>query len=333
VKYLKKYKLFESDEDEDDDVDENDIVPSGFKYSWNDVEDILLHLTDIGFVIDKHDAYYADKKGEQITRWASIHSLMSSNKIEDIKWGIYDIQLSKKTDSKKIKRKIEVSRWESKYRYLDSDIKPIVDIYDEIYSICNHFDKAYQNLEVNSDSYNISLVLATLIDEEFITNATNKDKENRIESSINSFFSTKSSEILQFGRKQWDKYSKRFKELAFDNKLGESAWNFKGSVKDGFLVHFINDTKLTAAVKNTNYPKLPRRSYGDYGIEVTFRKVTDDDLEKLAKIHNVDINYVKDRYEGIMGIFFEFDYNKLYKIVRKMVEEDGYDIQYFNKGY
>lgn len=344
MKYLKKYKLFESDdEDEDDDVDENDIVPSGFKYSWNDVEDILLHLTDIGFVIDKHEAYYADKKGEQITRWASIHSLMSSNKIEDIKWGIYDIQLSKKTDSKKIKRKIEVSRWESKYRYLDSDIKPIVDIYNEISSICNHFDKAYQSLEVESDSYNISLMLATSISDEFITSATNKHIENETSSSIDRFFSEKSSEVLQFGQKftNWSsssKYSKRFKDLAFKNKLGESSWNFKGGLKEGFLVHFINDTSLTTGVKNTNYPKLPTKDYNDYGIKVTFRKVTDGDLEKLAKIHNVDISYVKDRYEGIMGIFFEFDYNKLYKIVKKMVEKSvtqglDWDIRYFKKGY
>jgi len=343
VKYLKKYKLFESDED--DDVDKNDIVPSGFKYSWNDVEDILLYLTDNGFKIDNHEAYYANKKGEKITDYATTRSLRGDNKIEDIKWGIYDIQLSKKTDSKKIRKKVRSNYISSnnQYVYLDSDIESITDIYNEISSICNHFDKAYQNLEVGSDSYSISLMLATSISDEFITSSTNKHIENEKSSSIDRFFSEKSSEVLQFGQKftKWSsssKYSKRFKDLAFKNKLGEYSWNFKGSLKDGFLVHFINDTSLTTSVKNTNYPKLSTKDYNDYGIKVNFRKVTDDDLEKLAKIHNVDISYVKDRYEGIMGIFFEFDYNKLYKIVQKMVEKSvkqglDWDIKYFKMGY
>ena len=72
MKYLKKYKLFESDdEDDDDDVDENDIVPSGFKYSWNDVEDILLHLTDMGFVIDKHEGFLKTNVKDRL-RWIKI---------------------------------------------------------------------------------------------------------------------------------------------------------------------------------------------------------------------------------------------------------------------
>lgn len=342
MRYLKKYKLFESDEE---DIDENEKVPSGFKYSWNDVEDILLYLTDNGFEIDKHEAYYVNKKGEKITNYASIGSLMGDNKIKDIKWGIYDVQLSKKTDSKKITKKIRSNYISSndQYLYLDSDIKSINDIYEEISSICNHFDRAYQNLDIDSDSYNIYLMLATSISDEFITDTTNKDKENQTSSSIEEFFSAKSSDVLQFGQKftKWsssNKYSKRFKDLAFKNKLGEYSWNFKGSIKEGFLVHFINDTSLTAGVKKTNYPKLPTRDYNEYGIKVTFRKVTNDDLEKLAKMQNVDISYVKDRYEGIMGIFFEFDYNKLYKIVRDMVENSvtqglDWDIKAFRKGW
>ena len=71
MKYLKKYKLFESDEN--DDIDKNDIVPSGFKYSWNDVEDILLYLTDNGFKIDNHEAYYANKKGEKTITQLLVH--------------------------------------------------------------------------------------------------------------------------------------------------------------------------------------------------------------------------------------------------------------------
>ena len=46
MKYIKKYKIFE-------DKNEDDIIPEGFKYSWNDIYESLVYLTDIGFEIDE----------------------------------------------------------------------------------------------------------------------------------------------------------------------------------------------------------------------------------------------------------------------------------------
>lgn len=40
MKYLRHYKIFE-------DIDEDDTVPDGFKYSWNDIYESLFYLTDI----------------------------------------------------------------------------------------------------------------------------------------------------------------------------------------------------------------------------------------------------------------------------------------------
>lgn len=65
MKWIKSYnKLFEDIEDEED-----DIIPDGFKYSWNDVNEALLYLTDLGFQIDKPDGYGWDYREEAKKRY------------------------------------------------------------------------------------------------------------------------------------------------------------------------------------------------------------------------------------------------------------------------
>jgi hypothetical protein len=61
MKHLKSYKIFE-------DKDEDNEVPEGFEYSWNDIYESLLYLTDIGFEIDEKSKkrYLADEKGNPI---------------------------------------------------------------------------------------------------------------------------------------------------------------------------------------------------------------------------------------------------------------------------
>jgi hypothetical protein len=64
MKYIKGYKIFEDAQD----GDVNDEVPEGFKYSWNDIYESLLYLTDIGFEIDEKSqkSYLADEKGNEV---------------------------------------------------------------------------------------------------------------------------------------------------------------------------------------------------------------------------------------------------------------------------
>ena len=82
MKHIKTYKIFE-----DIDEDENDIIPDGFKYSWNDIYESLLYLTDIGFEIDEKSQkrYLADEK-------ATLHDLadeygVSAERIRQIENG------------------------------------------------------------------------------------------------------------------------------------------------------------------------------------------------------------------------------------------------------
>lgn len=55
MKHIKRFKIFE-------DVDKDSQVPEGFEYSWNDIYESLLYLTDIGFEIDENSKkrYLAD---------------------------------------------------------------------------------------------------------------------------------------------------------------------------------------------------------------------------------------------------------------------------------
>ena len=89
MKYIKKYKIFEDSEEED----ENALVPEGFKYSWNDIHESLLYLTDIGFKIDEKSErrYLADEKGEPIKGyWEGVyHNSEYKSNVQIAKNAIY----------------------------------------------------------------------------------------------------------------------------------------------------------------------------------------------------------------------------------------------------
>ena len=59
MKYIKSYKIFE-----DNDDDEDNEIPGGFEYSWNDINKALVYLTDLGFEIDKPERYQWDYQEE-----------------------------------------------------------------------------------------------------------------------------------------------------------------------------------------------------------------------------------------------------------------------------
>jgi hypothetical protein len=93
MKYIKKYKIFEDSQEED----ENAIVPEGFKYSWNDVYESLLYLTDIGFKINEKSRYLVDEKGTQLKN--------TYEYIKNAKNAFYEIRLLLRSTSSKLEKK------------------------------------------------------------------------------------------------------------------------------------------------------------------------------------------------------------------------------------
>jgi hypothetical protein len=54
MKHLRNFKIFESDEDEDDDS----TIYTGFEYSFNDIKDTLWDILDLGFKIKENSYCY-----------------------------------------------------------------------------------------------------------------------------------------------------------------------------------------------------------------------------------------------------------------------------------
>lgn len=327
MKHLKKYKIYESQE-----VDENDEIPQGFQFSWNDINERLSYLTDIGFVIDEDSKsrYFLDKKGKKIQKEYDSWSRTSNSNTDKIKNAVIEIKLFKKTEAERYHRSVNTegyvgtSRRKDHY-YFDDDIEGVLNIYEEIASFCAHFTKSYHNLTVKHDGFHLWLIVSTDVSEDYVKNKLQKEVIEDTEEAISGLFSRIRYNILDPSH---NKYSKRFNDLAFKNKLGARMWSFLGDKESGFMIKPINDTELTKRVKDTNYPKI-YQYYNKNGVTMDFRRITDDDLKKIKSGYDETrednqetVKSLDDRYGGLMGVFIEFDYDKLYDIVLNMDKQD-----------
>ena len=186
MKHIKRFKIFEDVED-----DENAEVPEGFEYSWNDIYESLLYLTDIGFEIDEKSQkrYLADEKGREV-KGESGHRYNNweyKSNIELAKNAIYEIKLFKKKESNKIHKEVSTGGYSSRnnHYYLDSDVGELLRIYEEIASFCAHFDKAYHNLTIEEDGYSVWLVTSSDVTGDFINKKLDDELNNKVDSKIN----------------------------------------------------------------------------------------------------------------------------------------------------
>jgi hypothetical protein len=316
MKHLKKYKLFESEEDK------NAIVPEGFEYSWNDIYESLLYLTDIGFKIDEESAkrYLADENGNQIKgeyEGGYGYNREYKSNIEKAKNAIYEVRLFKKKESDKIRKDIEVggySRQTVSY-YLDKDIDGLLGIYEEIASFCARFDKAYHNLTIQNDGYSIWLVASSDITEDFIQSNLDKELNSKVESAISK------QVVSNFNRLSYDNkaYSKKFREEFFGGSVSQ--------LEKGIFIKLFNWSSVTKSVYNTNSEKFDQAvksilsnfndtgswSLGKYGYKAEFREIKEEDIVDLKERESERAK----EYIGKKGIIVKFDYNKVFDIIKK----------------
>jgi hypothetical protein len=316
MKHLKKYKLFESEEDK------NAIVPEGFEYSWNDIYESLLYLTDIGFKIDEESAkrYLADENGNQIKgeyEGGYGYNREYKSNIEKAKNAIYEVRLFKKKESDKIRKDIEVggySRQTVSY-YLDKDIDGLLGIYEEIASFCARFDKAYHNLTIQNDGYSIWLVASSDITEDFIQSNLDKELNSKVESAISK------QVVSNFNRLSYNNkaYSKKFREEFFGGSVSQ--------LEKGIFIKLFNWSSVTKSVYNTNSEKFDQAvksilsnfndtgswSLGKYGYKAEFREIKEEDIVDLKERESERAK----EYIGKKGIIVKFDYNKVFDIIKK----------------
>jgi hypothetical protein len=316
MKHLKKYKLFESEEDK------NAIVPEGFEYSWNDIYESLLYLTDIGFKIDEESAkrYLADENGNQIKgeyEGGYGYNREYKSNIEKAKNAIYEVRLFKKKESDKIRKDIEVggySRQTVSY-YLDKDIDGLLGIYEEIASFCARFDKAYHNLTIQNDGYSIWLVASSDVTEDFIQSNLDKELNSKVESAISK------QVVSNFNRLSYDNkaYTKKFREEFFGGSVSQ--------LEKGIFIKLFNWSSVTKSVYNTNSEKFDQAvksilsnfndtgswSLGKYGYKAEFREIKEEDIVDLKERESERAK----EYIGKKAIIVKFDYNKVFDNIKK----------------
>jgi hypothetical protein len=326
MRYIKKYKIFEDSEEED----ENTIIPEGFKYSWNDIHESLIYLTDIGFKIDEKSEkrYLADEHGGEVKgerSWNFGKTEYKSN-IEKAKNAIYEIKLFKKKETGRLKKEVQVGEsYRNQYRtyHLDSDIDGLLAIYEEIASFCSRFDKAYHNLSIEKDGYSVWLVASSDVTQDFIQTKLDKEMNSKIETVL-------SKQVYNnFNRLSYDNmaYTKKFREEFFGGSVSQ--------LESGIFIKLFNWNSVTKSVYNTNsekfdqaikstlnnfndiYPHLSALSWnlGKYGYKAEFRELKEEDIVNLKERESERCK----KYIGTKAIIVKFDYNKVFDIIKKEI--------------
>ena len=316
MKYLRPYKIFE-----DIDEDEDDIIPDGFKYSWNNIYESLLYLTDIGFEIDEKSQkrYLADEKGNPIKGGYSsdYYNRQYKSNIELAKNAIYEIKLFKKKEGGKLYKNVSLGGYPSRdiSYHLDSDVNGLLAIYEEIASFCARFDKAYHNLTIEHNGYSVWLVASSDVTSDFINKKLDEEINDKVENIIskqvyNNF--TRFSSGNKF-------YTKKFRESFFAGFISE--------LKNGIYIKLFDWNSVTKGVYNTNSETFDKAikyilnsfndkndySYGKYGYKAEFRELKESDLVGLDAR---DTERGK-KYIGKKSIIVKFDYQKVFDLIKK----------------
>lgn len=325
MKHIKRFKIFEDVED-----DENAEVPEGFEYSWNDIYESLLYLTDIGFEIDEKSQkrYLADEKGREV-KGESGHRYNNweyKSNIELAKNAIYEIKLFKKKESNRIHKEVSTGGYSRRtnHYYLDSDVEELLRIYEEIASFCNHFDKAYHNLTIEEDGYSVWLVASSDVTVDFI----NKKLDDELNSKVNSKINGQVWDTFRRLSSSNKFFTKKFRESFFNGTLG--------SIKGGVAICLFNWNSVTKGVYNTNSGQLDNIidsilgtfnntgywNYGKFGYKAEFRELKESDFTNLKE--DWQITKLK-KYVGTKAIIVKFNYDDVFKKVKEELlkkEED-----------
>ena len=324
MKYIKKFKIFE-------DVDKDAQVPEGFEYSWNDIYESLLYLTDIGFEIDEKSQkrYLADEKGREV-KGESGHRYNNwehKSNIELAKNAIYEIKLFKKKESNKIHKEVSTGGYSSRtnHYYLDNDVEELLRIYEEIASFCAHFDKAYHNLTIEEDGYSVWLVASSDVTSDFI----NKKLDDELNSKVNSKINGQVWDTFRRLSSSNKFFTKKFRESFFSGSLG--------SIKGGVAIYLFDWNSVTKGVYNTNSANLDGAidsilgtfnntgywNYGKFGYKAEFRELKESDFTNLKE--DWQITKLK-KYVGTKAIIVKFDYNTVFKKVKEeLIKKDKED--------
>lgn len=283
----------------------------GFTYTLSQIEDDLVYLTDMGFEVNSINQYFnvSGSSGE-------VHLIEA-----DI--AITYIELIKNKSEKEFVPYVNLGGYPTKYVSLNKFDKSVVNIYDHIFNFCNKYKDSYFNITNDINKYILHIEIRTpVVKEDKI-----KAKEIKAEDKARDLLKDKISFVR---RKFYDlmKQTGRSKtyELISKNKLGESMWSYKGNVESGVLYNIYNleDIK-TKKSKESVLSILEDVDIRNNKVFSGFGKseivvIDQSHIQKLNKlVGGENIKYFEDRYLGCHAIVTIFDYEKLFKDLKKWV--------------
>lgn len=302
MKYLKTYRLFESDED-DWVYELNSKVAVGFKYSWNHIVDRLIYLTDLGFeLIDGSKKQYLRDESDDdiIPYYRNRHYNLLDAKTATFEFAL----LKKKSDSDVIvKRYVDkgMRNYDEFYHTKWND--NINDINEAIASFCEHFDNCLYNLTLTDKGWLVRFILKEDVDPESIQR---EHKRNKIEDA-----KSRIAELIRkFRENLIESTTRGFQPTGFRDKKGNYTNYLGGEFKNGFLIIPVNVEGMRKQIVNQNLPRIERISnntinyYFSYA-NVEFRDITKEDLKRVDE--------PEDEFLGLKGVIIEFDYDKWLK--------------------
>jgi hypothetical protein len=281
MKHLKRYKAFES-------------VERGHEHSWEDIEDVMLYLKDIGFEYkeDSKTVKFVDADNDKVS-------------LENAENLVTEFYMTKKGPEDMISRtETPLSLSRNGLYFVKWDDK-VLEMNEAIASFCAHFDECYYSLSLQFDKWVLGFIIITPVPHDD-KSAEREDKiKRKVEEDISNYFNRFRNRIL-------DSFTKDTSRAIGQNKLGETMWGFQGSFKKGFLVCPFN----VSNIRNKKLVLAKLDGYSDQiGIDgkVEFREVTAADITKLTEVNPKGTKeYFEERYLGLNAYIIEFDYDKIF---------------------
>ena len=233
MKHLRDFRIFESDDEDDEDS----IIHTGFEYSFNDIKDTFWDILDLGFKIkDNRSCYWS----EDFTRV----------QLTEAKWAVFEFTLEADVECETLTKYYSQRYGGNSQRMLLNNSNLELEVLQSVADIRGRFGNVYHRLELKSDhsdnGWILFITIMTEIDSEEISKAKTREKESKIRSEI-------STKVGNFFKKIRNIGTPKFKELSNKNKLGESSWSGLGRVSEGYICIFINTTQITNQVRTRSF--------------------------------------------------------------------------------